>query len=283
MEQDRAVSPVISTILMVAVAVILAATISVFVLDIGEDVEEPAPTVSQSSGTLVGGTGNDDQVVRVTHVAGDNVEVEEMEIVVAAPACTPNEARLTNFPVKSGSFDSENIEYGAALIDESGDGAAGVSYPRVNSWACQWDSRVSRSHTKAPRPRLSNPGLSQGLSTRESEGLDQRPLTPGLADGQPIPPTASGPVGRMSRFEPGSNQAYALPPTSKLVGFRAVTAVIEESTQNTFESGAFFEFRLNAGACNGGSGLQDGDTVTVKVVHTPSNAIIIDKTLRVTE
>jgi predicted nuclease of predicted toxin-antitoxin system len=26
-----------------------------------------------------------------------------------------------------------------------------VSYPRVTSWACQWDSRVSRSHTKAPR------------------------------------------------------------------------------------------------------------------------------------
>jgi flagellin-like protein len=185
MERARAVAPVISTILMVAIAVVLAATISVFVLDLGESVEDPAPTVGQSTGTLVGGTDNDDQLVRITHVAGDNIAVEDMEIVVDAPACTPGKARLTNLPVESGSFDSENIEYGASLIDESGDGATGV---------------------------------------------------------------------------------------------------IEESTQNTFESGEFFEFRLTSGACGGpGTGLQDGDTVTVRVVHTPSNAIIIDKRLRVTE
>jgi flagellin-like protein len=180
MSRSRAVSPVISVILMVAVAVILAATISVFVLDLGEDIEEPAPTIGQSSGTLVGGSGNDDQVVRITHVAGDNVAVEDLEIVVDAPACSPSRARLTNFPVESGAFGSENIEYGAALIDKSGDGARGV---------------------------------------------------------------------------------------------------IEESSQNTFESGESFAFRLNAGACGGG--LQSGDAVTVTVVHTPSNAIIIEKALQV--
>jgi hypothetical protein len=53
---------------------------------------------------------------------------------------------------------------------------------------------VSRSHTKASRPLRSKSGLSQRLPGGESEGLDPRPLTPGLADGQPVSPTTSGPV-----------------------------------------------------------------------------------------
>jgi hypothetical protein len=55
-------------------------------------------------------------------------------------------------------------------------------------------------------------------SSRKSEGLNLRPLTPGLADGQPVPPTTSGPVGH-SRSEPGPNQAHALLPTLKAGGF----------------------------------------------------------------
>ncbi|MDB2269390.1 type IV pilin, partial [Halorubrum ezzemoulense] len=48
--QDRAVTPVISTILMVAIVVILAATASVFFFDIAGSITEPAPNVSDTAG-----------------------------------------------------------------------------------------------------------------------------------------------------------------------------------------------------------------------------------------
>jgi hypothetical protein len=40
-------------------------------------------------------------------------------------------------------------------------------------------------------------GFLRWLPCRESEGLVRCPLTPGLADGQPVPPTACGPMGRI--------------------------------------------------------------------------------------
>jgi len=58
-------------------------------------------------------------------------------------------------------------------------------------------------------------GVLRWLSGGESEGLDQHPLSPGLADGQPVPPTASGPVGRIYVFRSESHQSYALPPTAE--------------------------------------------------------------------
>jgi flagellin-like protein len=93
----RAVSPVISTILMVAIAVILAATISVFVLDIGEDIQNPGPNVAESSGEFIAGSDGDKQVVRITHVAGDTVNVENIEIIVRAPDCD-EQVRLVDLP-----------------------------------------------------------------------------------------------------------------------------------------------------------------------------------------
>ena len=80
--------------------------------------------------------------------------------------------------------------------------------------------------TREPHtPDFLTGGFLVWLPSRESEGLDQHPLTPGLANGQPVPPTACGPMGRIFALDSGSHQAYALPPTAKAVGFRAVTAV----------------------------------------------------------
>jgi len=53
--QDRAVTPVISTILMVAIVVILAAVISTFVLGFTENFSDPAPTVGDTTGEFVPG------------------------------------------------------------------------------------------------------------------------------------------------------------------------------------------------------------------------------------
>jgi flagellin-like protein len=54
--ESRGVSSVISTILMVAIAVIPPATISVFVLDLGEDIQNPGPDIAQSSGEFIAGS-----------------------------------------------------------------------------------------------------------------------------------------------------------------------------------------------------------------------------------
>lgn len=113
MSQDRrAVSPVIATILILAIVVSLAATLSVFLLDIGESVRNPGPNVAESTGEFVAGADGDQQVVRITHVAGDTVDVKNIEIIVRAPDCN-KQARLVDLP-GDGFFDytlaDENIE-----------------------------------------------------------------------------------------------------------------------------------------------------------------------------
>lgn len=120
MEPNRAVSPVISVILMVAITVILTATISVFVLGFTEDLNDTAPTVGQTTGEFVAGGDRDDQVVRITHVAGDSVAVEEIEIIVRASGPgVDTEAQLVNLPSASSSrLLNENIDGDDNLIDQ---------------------------------------------------------------------------------------------------------------------------------------------------------------------
>jgi flagellin-like protein len=117
---DRAVSPVISTILIVAIVVILAAVISTFALGFAENFSDPAPTVGDTTGEFVPGA--DQQVVRITHVAGDNVPVEEIEIIVRASGPgddLPLEARLVDLPSAGygKKIDDANIE-GDDFLDQ---------------------------------------------------------------------------------------------------------------------------------------------------------------------
>jgi flagellin-like protein len=49
----RGVSSAVSVVLLVAVTVILAATVSVFALGVADDIDEAPPLVSESSGELV--------------------------------------------------------------------------------------------------------------------------------------------------------------------------------------------------------------------------------------
>lgn len=82
---------------MLAITVILAATISVVVLDVGEDIQNPGPTVAESSGEFIAGSDGDEQVVRITHIAGDTVNVKNIEIIVRAPDCN-KQVRLVDLP-----------------------------------------------------------------------------------------------------------------------------------------------------------------------------------------
>ncbi|MBO4249350.1 type IV pilin [Halomicrobium sp. IBSBa] len=97
---DRAVSPVVANVLLVAVVVILAATVSVFALGFAEETTKPGPVVGQSSGTLEANTvGDGNGIVRLTHVAGDRIPVPEMEVAVDATDACGKKGRLVNLPV----------------------------------------------------------------------------------------------------------------------------------------------------------------------------------------
>jgi flagellin-like protein len=113
-QQDRAVTPVISTILLVAVVVIIAATISVLVLGFGENVQNPGPVVGQSTGELEPVDGSSGGIITVTHVAGDPVEVENMEVIVDASDACGKRTRMANLPASfSGQY------YPGRQLDES--------------------------------------------------------------------------------------------------------------------------------------------------------------------
>jgi flagellin-like protein len=121
--QDRAATPVIATILMIAIVVILAVVISTFALGFAENFRDPAPIVGQTSGEFVPGA--DEQVVRITHVAGDSVPVEEIEIIVRASGPgddLPLEARLVDLPSDGfgTKIDDTNIE-GDDFLDQGTD------------------------------------------------------------------------------------------------------------------------------------------------------------------
>jgi flagellin-like protein len=75
--EERAVSPVIGVILMVAITVILAAVIGTFVLGLGDQVSETAPQaqmdVSVDTST---------EEITVNHQGGDQLESSETKVLV---------------------------------------------------------------------------------------------------------------------------------------------------------------------------------------------------------
>ena len=125
--QNRAVSSVIATILMIAIVVILAAAISVSFFDVAGDLRDPAPTVGQTSGEFAPGAY--EQEVLITHVAGNNVPVKNIEIVVrAAGPGVDSETWLVNLPAEGSDIDSVNIEGDTGIISK-GFGESGDSDP----------------------------------------------------------------------------------------------------------------------------------------------------------
>jgi flagellin-like protein len=75
--EDRAVSPVIGVILMVAITVILAAVIGTFVLGLGDQVSESAP---QAQFTFDQNTTD----ITVTHDGGDTIPADEISVTVGS-------------------------------------------------------------------------------------------------------------------------------------------------------------------------------------------------------
>jgi len=106
---QRAVSPIVGTLFVVAIVFVVAATIGVTVFGLGESINEPAPVVSDTTGEFEpepsGPFQQDNQFVRITHSDGDGVAVGEMEIIVQASGPdVDSEARLFDLP----DFDEED-------------------------------------------------------------------------------------------------------------------------------------------------------------------------------
>jgi len=86
-DDDRAVSPVIGVILMVAITVILAAVIGTFVLGLGDQVQSTTPqaqfSFSMDPATDFTDTSDDDDKVTITHESGDSIDRSHLSISVS--------------------------------------------------------------------------------------------------------------------------------------------------------------------------------------------------------
>jgi flagellin-like protein len=79
-KQHRAVTPVISTILLVAIVVILSSTIAIFVLDIGSDVQTEQPYI-EVSGEFVEAIDDGEKAVAITLVSGTAVQTDRLYVI----------------------------------------------------------------------------------------------------------------------------------------------------------------------------------------------------------
>jgi len=121
-DDDRAVSPVIGVILMVAITVILAAVIGTFVLGLGDQVQQTTPQAS--FGFDVEGA-----ELTITHESGDSIDSSNLEVIF------------------SGSVD-ESVDSGDtwSTIQSPDDGtvSAGDSITLTQSTGGNWDDDTAR-------------------------------------------------------------------------------------------------------------------------------------------
>jgi len=146
-EQNRAVSPVIGVILMVAITVILAAVIGTFVLGLGDQVSKSAPqsslevddvdpTTSPGTITLKHGGGDtiasDDTTIKIsggadaTYSAQGSAELSTADQLVieddadssGAAAITWGGTSVSGYSVTTGWSLTSGTDYTATLIDD---------------------------------------------------------------------------------------------------------------------------------------------------------------------
>jgi flagellin-like protein len=83
---DRAVSPVIGVILMVAITVILAAVIGTFVLGLGDSLGNSQPTAQLNVDTSADGN------LTIQHNGGDSIDYADLELNADGSTVTLSEA-----------------------------------------------------------------------------------------------------------------------------------------------------------------------------------------------
>ncbi len=105
LDDDRAVSPVIGVILMVAITVILAAVIGTFVLGLGDQVSQTTPQASFSFDydRDADGAGND--TLEISHNGGDTLTRNEVNVSISGASPDPVNGQETWDNISSGSGD----------------------------------------------------------------------------------------------------------------------------------------------------------------------------------
>mgnify|MGYP000687031579 FL=1 len=101
-DDDRAVSPVIGVILMVAITVILAAVIGSFVLGLGNSVQQTAPNANFQFDF---DTGNN--TATATHTGGDSIPTSQLNVTAN------NSVGFSGSTVSAGSTSAE-VDYTGA-------------------------------------------------------------------------------------------------------------------------------------------------------------------------
>jgi len=144
---DRAVSPVIGVILMVAITVILAAVIGTFVLGLGDQVQSTTPQAQFGFETSnLGDNDDDNDAVTVTHESGDSIEKNSLTISIGGQAYLDS-GTVDQDPDSSGTdisvtdnFDSTvsagqtfTVDENSANNDFSGDTTVRVIYNNPDS------------------------------------------------------------------------------------------------------------------------------------------------------
>jgi flagellin-like protein len=101
-EEERAVSPVIGVILMVAITVILAAVIGTFVLGLGDQVQQTSPNAQwdwDQNGT---------DALKITHEGGDDVTPTTLEVTGGPLADDGNDSPKNNGQVCTSNAGDKN-------------------------------------------------------------------------------------------------------------------------------------------------------------------------------
>jgi flagellin-like protein len=121
---DEAVSPVIGVILMVAITVILAAVIGTFVLGLGDQVSNTAPTASFTFDYTNGSSAPGDELT-ITHDGGDKISASQVNASVNNADI--NDAADTSSNPDATAGNNEDAEWNTDLFGSSNDISAGSS------------------------------------------------------------------------------------------------------------------------------------------------------------
>ena len=124
--EERAVSPVIGVILMVAITVILAAVIGTFVLGLGDSVGQTAPQASLKATASTSGDGS----FTIQHNGGDALASDQTRIVVSIDGTEVGTLEPASTPVSSLTAGTS-----ATFSFQTGSGTPAFTKPSSGVWS----------------------------------------------------------------------------------------------------------------------------------------------------
>lgn len=125
---ERAVTPVIGVILMVAITVVLAAVIGVFLVSLAGQLGEPAPMVTIEMSGEVGNTTDAPELnATIIHRSGNPVDADDLTFIVRADGSNVATLTSANFSETRGIDQGERFSAGDTIaFDETPLGDVGI-------------------------------------------------------------------------------------------------------------------------------------------------------------